>query len=79
MTELLTYEMNFASHWRLTKMEFSKALPKVERLSELRAARSEPAIWQQRYWEYLIRDDADMQAHMGYLNLIQLSMVWSEA
>jgi putative transposase len=47
--------MNFASHWRLTKMEFSKALPKVERLSELRAARSEPAIWQQRYWEYLIR------------------------
>ena len=79
MTELLTYEMNFASHWRLTKMEFSKALPKVERLSELRAARSEPASWQQRYWEYLIRDDADMQAHMGYLNLIQLSMVWSEA
>ena len=45
-------------------MNFSKALPKVERLSKVRAARGERGIWQRRFWEHLIRDDADMQAHM---------------
>lgn len=33
--------MNFAMRWRLIKMEFSKALPKVERLSAVRAANEE--------------------------------------
>jgi putative transposase len=66
--ELPPGDMNFATRWRLIKMEFSKALPKVERISAVRAARGERGIWQRRYWEHLLRDDADMQAHMDYVH-----------
>jgi putative transposase len=60
--------LDFAAPWRLIKMNFSKALPKVERRSPVRVARGERGIWQRRYWEHLIRDDADMQAHMDYVH-----------
>ena len=66
--ELLSHDMRFAMCWRLIKMGFSKALPKVWRLSAVRAARGERGIWQRRYWEHLIRDDADMEAHMAYVH-----------
>jgi putative transposase len=49
-------------------MNFSRALPKIERLSAVRASRGERGIWQRRFWEHLIRDDADMQAHMDYVH-----------
>ena len=49
-------------------MGFSKALPKTERLSKVRANRGERGIWQRRYWEHLIRDDADFAAHMNYVH-----------
>ena len=49
-------------------MDFSRALPKEERLSPARAARGERGIWQRRYWEHLIRNDGDMQAHMDYVH-----------
>ena len=39
----------------------------VDLLREVvRSVRSERGIWQRRYWEHLIRDDMDMQAHMDY-------------
>jgi putative transposase len=44
-------ETDFATRWRLIKMEFSKALPKTERLSKVRANRGERGIWQGRFWE----------------------------
>ncbi len=66
--ELPPNDADFATRWRLIKMNFSKALPKTERLSMVRAARGERGIWQRRYWEHLIRDDADMQAHMDYVH-----------
>ena len=49
-------------------MGFSKDLPKIERLSKVRANRGERGIWQRRYWEHLIRDDADFVAHMDYVH-----------
>jgi putative transposase len=61
-------DADFATRWRLIKMGFSKALPKTERVSKVRADRGERGIWQRRYWEHLIRDDADFQAHMDYLH-----------
>jgi putative transposase len=66
--ELPPEDMDYAMRWRLIKIGFSRALPKVERLSAVRAARGERGIWQRRYWEHLIRDDADMQAHMDYVH-----------
>ena len=66
--ELPDGDADFAMRWRLIKLEFSKALPKTERISSVRASRGERGIWQRRYWEHLIRDDADYQAHMDYVH-----------
>ncbi len=66
--ELPEGDANFALRWRLIKIGFSKALPRVERLSAVRARRGERAIWQRRYWEHLIRDEADFQAYMDYVH-----------
>ena len=50
-------------------MGFSKALPRAERLSSVRQRRGERGIWQRRYWEHLIKDEADYQAHMDYIHI----------
>jgi REP-associated tyrosine transposase len=52
----------------LIKAGFSKRLPVNERRSAVRRARGERGIWQRRYWEHLIRDEADFRAHMDYLH-----------
>jgi hypothetical protein len=40
----------------------SKALPKPNG-AQVRMARNERGIWQRRYWEHLIRDEADFRAY----------------
>ncbi|MBI1284288.1 MAG: transposase [Thiobacillus sp.] len=67
--ELPPGHADFATRWRLIKMGFSKALPRTERVSKVRAKRGERGIWQRRYWEHLIRDEADFQAHMDYVHI----------
>jgi REP-associated tyrosine transposase len=59
-------DADFSLRWRLIKARFAKALPKQERLSAVRRARSERGIWQRRFWEHLIRDDADYARHIEY-------------
>ncbi len=34
----------------------------------VRAARSERAVWQQRFWEHRIRDEADIERHLDYIH-----------
>ncbi|MGV3629322.1 MAG: REP-associated tyrosine transposase [Betaproteobacteria bacterium] len=74
--ELPPGDADFATRWRLIKMNFSKALPKTERLSATRLARGERGIWQRRYWEHLIRDDADYRAHMDYVHFNPVKHGW---
>jgi len=66
--ELPPGDANYAVRWRLIKMGFSKALPHTERLSAVRTRRGERGIWQRRYWEHLVRDERDFQAHMDYVH-----------
>lgn len=67
--ELPADDADFAKRWRLIKAGFSRAHPRDERLSKARQARGERGIWQRRYWEHLIRDEADYQAHMDYVHI----------
>jgi REP-associated tyrosine transposase len=50
----------------LIKIQFSKSIPRTERLSKARHARGERGIWQRRFWEHLIRDDDDYRRHVEY-------------
>ena len=67
--ELPPDDADFATRWRLIKMGFSKALPHGETRSAVRVRRGERGIWQRRFWEHLIRDEADFRAHMDYVHI----------
>jgi len=59
-------DSDFSTRWRLIKNRFARALPKQEALSAVRIARNERGIWQRRFWEHLIRDEADYARHVEY-------------
>jgi putative transposase len=59
-------DADFSIRWRLIKTAFAKALPKRERLSAVRRARNERGIWQRRFWEHMIRNEADYARHVEY-------------
>jgi putative transposase len=52
----------------LIKTRFVAAIPAGERLSARRQARGERGIWQRRFWEHTIRDDADYASHVDYIH-----------
>jgi putative transposase len=61
-------DANFALRWQVIKFAFAKRLPRTEPLTATLKARGERGIWQRRYWEHLIRDDADYQHHFDYIH-----------
>ena len=62
-------DADFTVRWCLIKAGFFRALPKAERRSAMRQCRSERGIWQRRFWEDVIRDEADYAAHMDYMHI----------
>jgi putative transposase len=67
--ELPEGDANFAKRWMLIKMLFSRGISKIEHLTDMRVKRRERGIWQRRYWEHLIKDEKDYQAHMDYVHI----------
>jgi putative transposase len=62
-------DADFTLRLRLIKAGFSKSLPQTEWLSAVRQRRGERGIWQRRFWEHLIKDEADYRAHMDYVHI----------
>jgi putative transposase len=62
-------DTDYSGRWKAIKIAFSKALPRTERLSFVRIAKNERGIWQRRFWEHTIRDDADYAAHFDYVHI----------
>ena len=61
-------DSNYAYRWQAIKMLFSRQIVDGERRSKAAAARGERGIWQRRYWEHMIRNEADYAAHMDYIH-----------
>jgi putative transposase len=61
-------DTDYATRWRRIKTDFSRGLVRTEHRSSVRAMRGERGIWQRRYWEHAIRDDADLQRHIDYIH-----------
>jgi putative transposase len=61
-------DSDFALRWRLIKRAFSRGLPAGERISASRASKGERGIWQRRYWEHTLRDEADFEKHVNYIH-----------
>ncbi|KAF1722125.1 REP-associated tyrosine transposase [Pseudoxanthomonas wuyuanensis] len=61
-------DADFPTRWRRIKTDFSRGLPRTERLSAVRQARGERGVWQRRYWEHQIRDEDDLNRHIDYIH-----------
>jgi putative transposase len=59
-------DADFPTRWMLIKTRFTRAIPPGERVGPSRATKRERGVWQRRYWEHLIRGEADYRAHIDY-------------
>ncbi len=68
-------DSDFSVRWKKIKTRFSKAVLKggadgglapTLRVSASKRAKGEVGIWQRRFWEHTIRDEADFAAHVAY-------------
>jgi len=59
---------DFSTRWKAIKIRFVQAIPRTERRSKVRVAKGERAIWQRRFWEHAIRDEADYTKHIDYVH-----------
>jgi putative transposase len=46
----------------------ARGLTDGERISASRAGKNERGIWQRRYWEHTLRDEADFARHVDYIH-----------
>jgi putative transposase len=61
-------DTDFSSRWSLIKSGFSRGLSFAASPSPSKTAKRERGIWQRRYWEHFIRDDADLVRHIDYIH-----------
>src|SRR3984885_9655098 len=60
-------DADFSTRWNLIKSGFSRGLEARPR-STSQVAKREKGIWQRRYWEHAIRNDADLERHVDYIH-----------
>lgn len=58
-------DADYGTRWRLIKARFPQGVPMGAR-RESHVRRQERGVWQRRFWEHHIRDEADFAAHMRY-------------
>jgi len=61
-------DANYSLRWSLIKRFFSQHFPSRAAPGSSKAKKREKHIWQRRFWEHQIRDDADLQAHVDYIH-----------
>jgi REP-associated tyrosine transposase len=61
------HDRDFATRWSSIKAEFSRGIAAQPR-SQSKIAKREKGVWQRRYWEHAIRDDADLERHVDYIH-----------
>lgn len=64
-------DADFARRWRLIKTAFTRQCSsewRAKNLDSMRICGRQRPVWQHRYWEHLIRSEADFQAHVEYIH-----------
>jgi putative transposase len=66
------HDAKFASRWAVIKSCVTKGCRKLlgsgERINKSRNNRKEGDVWQRRFWEHVIRDEADFHRHLDYIH-----------
>ncbi|WP_291863090.1 transposase [Bradyrhizobium sp.] len=61
-------DADFSIRWNLIKSGFSRGLEPSMSRSASKVAKREKGVWQRRYWEHTIRNDADLERHIDYIH-----------
>jgi putative transposase len=59
-------DTDYSKRWSLIKSRFSRGLSDPKFRSPSKIAKRDKGIWQRRYWEHVIRNDADLERHVDY-------------
>ncbi|MEH6739240.1 MAG: transposase [Sulfitobacter sp.] len=59
-------DANFSIRWKKIKSTFSRHCQTEGNPNVSKAQKGERGIWQRRFWEHYIRDEADFAAHINY-------------
>jgi putative transposase len=60
-------DADYPGRWRAIKAGFVRALARAG-VATPRNAHGEAMVWQRRFWEHTLRDDADFAAHGDYIH-----------
>jgi putative transposase len=69
-------DIDYPLRWSLIKAGFSRRVEQGERISQSRATKRERGLWQRRYWEHQIRDEADLARHVEYIHYNPVKHGW---
>jgi putative transposase len=61
-------DANFSERWRCIKAKFSRQCVAPSQQSASRSSKGEKAVWQRRFWEHHIRNEADFINHVEYIH-----------
>lgn len=59
-------DADFSIRWKKIKGVFSRHCKAKGRITPSKLRRGEKGIWQRRFWEHSIRDNADYRMHLDY-------------
>lgn len=60
------HDSGFSERWRKIKYRFSRAFGAEFPRSASKRTKREKGLWQRRFWEHVIRDEADYTNHVEY-------------
>ncbi len=65
-------DADFSNRWRVIKRHVTHVCGsrynRAELMTNRRIGKGQGTLWQQRFWEHLIRDEADFARHFDYLH-----------
>lgn len=69
-------DSDYSGRWRDIKKTFSKSIHHREPTNPVQKRRGERGIWQRRFWEHTIRDEADFETHVNYVHFNPVKHGW---
>ena len=70
-------DTDFSTRWAQVKGLFSRSIEGGERPRFSLIGRRERGIWQRRFWEHAIRDEADLVSHLDYIHFNPVKHGWA--
>lgn len=59
-------DSDYSGRWKAIKTRFTKSVGQIGPRSASKIAKGEAGLWQRRFWDHHIRDQADFGTHLRY-------------